>query len=141
MLSIDSTGQASGSVNGRLSSSGGTLVFTPDDGDLVTIHPNASGTFAIAEDSQADYFGLIALVRVAAEPAASFDQLIGLQCAMDSSGQVVCSWNEATSLVLSRSEDFIHWTPLPASPGASSHVEAIQAPAAFYRIEQAPAGQ
>jgi hypothetical protein len=116
-------------------------VFTPDDGDLVTIHPNASGTFAIAEDSQADYFGLIALVRVAAEPAASFDQLIGLQCAMDSSGQVVCSWNEATSLVLSRSEDFIHWTPLPASPGASSHVEAIQAPAAFYRIEQAPAGQ
>jgi hypothetical protein len=141
LINLDSMGQGTGSVTGRLTSSAGALVFTPDDGSPVTLRPNASGTFAIAEDGDADYFGLIALVRVADLPAASMNELIGLQCAMDSSGNAVTSWNEATSLVLSRSEDLVHWTPLPETSGASSHVDTMRASEAFYRIEQAPAGE
>ena len=136
LINLDASGHGIGSVNGSLTSSAGTLVFTPEDGNPVTLRPNASKTFMIAEDGDADYFGLIALVRVADEPAASMNQLVGLKCEMNSSSRAVSSWNEAASFVLSRSEDLIHWTQLPETLGASSYEDLIQASDAFYRIER-----
>jgi hypothetical protein len=141
LISIDAAGQGSGSVTGQMTSSAGTLVFTPDGDNPVTLRPNASKTFMIADNTQDDSIGLIALVRVADVPAASMAQLVGHQCTIDSSGNAISTWNESTSFILSRSEDCMNWTPLPETIGASSYVDTIQAPAAFYRIRQAPAGQ
>jgi hypothetical protein len=109
------------------------------DGNPVTLRPNASKTFMIAEDGDADYLGIIAMVRVADVPAASMDQVVGLQCEMNSSSHAFTSWNETTSFVLSRSEDLVHWKQLPETLGASSYEDLIQASNVFYRIERVTA--